>query len=312
MAADDIRRLSDELARDPSSLAFLRLGEALRRQGQRDMARKVAHRGLQRHPHNAEAHDLLARIEADAGDHERAFDEWDMALRIEPNHAGANKGLGFLCYTQGRFADAEGYLSVAAAADPEDEAITAALEHVRGRLATGTHDAGGREPSASEPPVETAAQPPAVEPHSRVEPVHGTPPHEAPAVVQYPAASPDDARNLFADLTADGRHTALLLDASGLVMAGQYISQDGRDSAQEVGAELSGVSDEARRAMRHLELGDWTSIVLEAEAAIIAMAPAPSDGLLVVAAERSTPLGFVRRVLGQAGSRVREWMGTDG
>ena len=309
MAADDIRRLSDELARDPSSLAFLALGESLRRQGQRDMARKVAHRGLQRHPHNAEAHDLLARIEADAGDHERAFDEWDMALRIEPNHAGANKGLGFLCYTQGRLADAEGYLAAAAAADPDDEAIVTALEHVRSRLAVEPPAAAPEPPPAQEASGEAQV---AAKLHAsgEGEPVHAATPADAPASAPPRGASPDDARNLFADLTADGRHTALLLDASGLVMAGQYISADGRDSAQEVGAELSGVSDEARRAMRHLELGEWTSIVLEADAAIIAMAPAPSDGLLVVAAERSTPLGFVRRVLGQAGGRVREWMGT--
>lgn len=308
MAADDIRRLSDELARDPSSLAFLALGEALRRQGQRDMARKVAHRGLQRHPHNAEAHDLLARIEADAGDLERAFDEWDMALRISPNHAGANKGLGFLCYTQGRLTDAEGYLAAAAAADPEDEAIGTALDHVRSKLAGGK-DAGSEE---TPPGMHAVAEAPESgaqrKPSGEAEPARPAARAEPRAAAPRAATSPDDARNLFADLTADGRHTALLLDASGLVMAGQYISQDGRDSAQEVGAELSGVSDEARRAMRHLDLGDWTSIVLEAEAAIIAMAPAPSDGLLVVAAERSTPLGFVRRVLGQAGARVREWL----
>ena len=38
--ADDIRRWSDELARDPASLVFLQLGEALRRQGQLDLALK--------------------------------------------------------------------------------------------------------------------------------------------------------------------------------------------------------------------------------------------------------------------------------
>jgi hypothetical protein len=37
-ASDDVRRLSDELARDPASLVFLPLGEALRRQGQLDYA----------------------------------------------------------------------------------------------------------------------------------------------------------------------------------------------------------------------------------------------------------------------------------
>ena len=36
--ADDIRRWSDELARDPSSLVFVPLAETLRRQGQLDVA----------------------------------------------------------------------------------------------------------------------------------------------------------------------------------------------------------------------------------------------------------------------------------
>jgi hypothetical protein len=48
---DEIRQWSDELARDPASLVFLQLGEALRRQGQADVALKVAMRGMERHPY---------------------------------------------------------------------------------------------------------------------------------------------------------------------------------------------------------------------------------------------------------------------
>src|SRR5207247_10211333 len=82
--ADEIRLWSDELARDPSSLVFLPLAETLRRQGQFDLARKVATRGLERHPHNPDAHDQLARIHADQGDLQAAFDEWDLVLRPVP------------------------------------------------------------------------------------------------------------------------------------------------------------------------------------------------------------------------------------
>jgi len=49
--ADDVRRLSDELARDPGSRVFVPLGEALRRQGQIDLALKVTLRGLERDGH---------------------------------------------------------------------------------------------------------------------------------------------------------------------------------------------------------------------------------------------------------------------
>jgi predicted regulator of Ras-like GTPase activity (Roadblock/LC7/MglB family) len=113
---------------------------------------------------------------------------------------------------------------------------------------------------------------------------------------------------LFTDLTSDGEHTALLLDATGLVMAGTYLTQDGRDVAQEVGAELSGVSDEARRAMRHLGLGDWSSLTVETDAAVVAMAPMRDDALLLVAASKAMPLGLVHRVLDRCVERASGWL----
>ena len=135
--ADDVRRLSDELARDPCSRVFVPLGEALRRQGQLDLALKVTLRGLERHPHFADGHDLLARISVDRGDLEKAFDEWDMVLRLVPGHLGALKGMGFVCFQQGRHREAEEYLSAAAAQGDGDEQVASALEHVRERATRG-------------------------------------------------------------------------------------------------------------------------------------------------------------------------------
>src|SRR5207247_9385188 len=104
---DEVRLWSDELTRDPSSLVFLPLAETLRRQGQLDLARKVALRGLERHPHSPDAHDQLARIHADQGDLQGAFDEWDMVLRLVPGHVGAIKGMAFIRFQQGRLEEAE-------------------------------------------------------------------------------------------------------------------------------------------------------------------------------------------------------------
>ncbi|HUL50050.1 MAG TPA: hypothetical protein VLT79_08560, partial [Gemmatimonadales bacterium] len=70
--ADDVKSLSAQLAQDPGSLVFLRLGELLRHKGQLDAAHRVALSGLERHPHLADAHDLYARILADKRDYERA------------------------------------------------------------------------------------------------------------------------------------------------------------------------------------------------------------------------------------------------
>jgi tetratricopeptide (TPR) repeat protein len=270
--ADDIRRLSDELARDPGSRVFVPLAEALRQQGQLEVALKLALRGLERHPHFADAHDLLARIAVDRGDLERAFDEWDMVLRLAPGHLGALKGMGFVCFQQGRLPEAEQYLGAALNAGETDERIAAALAHVRA--------AQGERVQA---PVSAG----------------GT----------LPPGTTHDPRFLFADVLSEGEQTALLLDPAGLVLAGAYIGWDGRDLAQEVGAELSGVTDAARRATRHLALGEWTSIVFETEVAVVAMTPTAGDGLLVLATSRATPLGLVNRLLERCSERARRWLG---
>ena len=128
--ADDVRLWSDELARDPSSLVFLPLGESLRRQGQLDVARKVATRGLERHPHNPDAHDLLARIHVDAGEMQSAFDEWDMVLRLVPGHLGATKGMAFILFQQGKLEEAERLL-VQVQANGGDPDIISARSTVR-------------------------------------------------------------------------------------------------------------------------------------------------------------------------------------
>ncbi|PYM70798.1 MAG: hypothetical protein DME03_20575 [Candidatus Rokuibacteriota bacterium] len=128
---DDIRALSAQLAQDPQSLVFLRLGEALRRKGQLDAALRVAVNGLERHPHLADAHDLYARILTDKRDYERAFDEWDMAVRIAPHHTGALKGLAFLYFKVGDLEQAEAHLEQARKVEPDDASIDQAIAMMR-------------------------------------------------------------------------------------------------------------------------------------------------------------------------------------
>jgi predicted regulator of Ras-like GTPase activity (Roadblock/LC7/MglB family) len=128
--ADDIRVWSDELARDPSSLVFLPLAETLRKQGQIDTARKVAMRGVQRHPQNADAHDLMARIYVDSGDLPSAHGEWERVLQLVPGHAGASKGIAFILFQQGKLQEAE-QLLMKAHARGADPSIAAAINTVR-------------------------------------------------------------------------------------------------------------------------------------------------------------------------------------
>jgi predicted regulator of Ras-like GTPase activity (Roadblock/LC7/MglB family) len=305
--ADEIRRLSDDLARDPSSLVFMPLADALRRAGQLDIALRVALRGLDRHPYLADAHDVLARIHADRGDLERAADEWEMALRLDPNHAQANLGLGFVDFRRGDLERAERRLS-AVGEDDQAAGVAAALAHVRAAL--GSRSPGDATPAVAAPNVATlsvAPSPDAVRmPTPSRNRVVARAAHQP--IPEFPAPDPSRARELFAPALDSPDQSALLVDADGLVLAGAYTDVNGQDVAEVVAAELAGVSSEAERAMRHLRLGAWTSLLVEADDAVVAMTPAPLGSLLVVATSRQTPVGLVRLLLDRALTRARDWL----
>ena len=112
-------------------------------------------------------------------------------------------------------------------------------------------------------------------------------------------------------MLGDGDRTALLLDRDGLVLAGTYVDAQGRDAGDEIGAELSGVSEEATRALAHLGLGAWHAILVEAQHATVGLAPTSDGAIVLVAAARDTHVGFVRRLLNQARERAVEWLGGD-
>jgi tetratricopeptide (TPR) repeat protein len=144
--SEDIKTLTARLAEEPASLAFLELGEALRRRGQLDAAYKVARGGLARYPALADAHDLLGRILGDQGDLAGAFDAWAEALRFDPMRIGALKGIAFLYFRAGDVPAALEHLRRAAEIDPDDPSIIQAVERVR----SGTV-------SSAEPPLSAPA-----------------------------------------------------------------------------------------------------------------------------------------------------------
>ena len=167
--SDEIRALTARLADEPTSLAFLELGEALRRRGQYDAAAKVARGGLSRYPGLADAHDLVARILSDQGDLAGAFDAWADAIRLDPMRSSALKGLAFLYFRAGEVPAALEHLARAAEADPDDITIPAAITRIEQEV---------RETSAPPPPPQEPGPVPA-------------PPADAPA------ASPPQSRTVW-------------------------------------------------------------------------------------------------------------------
>ena len=118
----------------------------------------------------------------------------------------------------------------------------------------------------------------------------------------------ETARMLFATAIGEAEQTALLLDSAGTPLAGSYIDHRGRDISGEIGAALSGVSKEVSRSMRMLSIGGWTAVVVETDAATIALAPATEDAVVLLASSSSVPLGLVRRVLARSVALAINWM----
>ena len=287
--AEDVKSLSAQLAQDPHSLVFLRLGELLRRKGQLDAAHRVAITGLERHPHNADAHDLYARILADKHDYERAFDEWDMALRIAPGHTGALKGLAFLYFKVGDIAQAEAHLEEARRVAPEDESIGQAIALVHGATTAPA-------PAPASAPAPAPARAPSA-------------PLPAPAAVA-PLAEPTaplEEERVFAGLEG-AQEGLLLLDLAGRVLGGALRDPNGQDVTDAVAAYLAGVSQEAGRTAKLLGLGHWTGVSAEGPAGHAHLSMPRHDAMLLVVRDRGVPLGRLAILAQRASSLARRWL----
>jgi predicted regulator of Ras-like GTPase activity (Roadblock/LC7/MglB family) len=116
------------------------------------------------------------------------------------------------------------------------------------------------------------------------------------------------ARILFATAIGEAEQTALLLDAAGTPLAGSYLDDRGREISAVIGAALSGVSKEVSRSMRLLGIGAWSAVVVETDAATIALAPAADDTIVLLASSSTVPLGLVRRVLGRSVALAINWL----
>jgi predicted regulator of Ras-like GTPase activity (Roadblock/LC7/MglB family) len=239
----------------------------------------VAQHGLERHPHLADAHDLLARIFADAHDYEHAFDEWDMTLRIAPQHTGALKGLAFLYFKIGDLAQAESHLQAAKDAAPDDPTIEQAFAVIRG------------EAGATLAPLSPAAAP--------------EQPHAAERRSESVSALPDE--RIFAGLEG-AQEGLLLLDAAGLVLGGALKTPEGKDVTDTVAAYLAGVSQESARAARLLDLGSWRGLSAEGQGGHVYLVQPTPESLLLLMRDRSLPLGRLGLLAQRAAQVARQWL----
>ena len=307
-APQQLRQWSEEVAADPGSPAFLALARHYREAGRLDAALRLVVRGLERHPNDVEAHHLLGLLYLDGGDEVKAFDEWDIALALAPEHHGSRRQIAFLCHARGDVEAAERHLEKALEGDFEDREVRGLLEEIyaarrgaRPGRRRPADETGPAAPSAeAAPPAEAAA--PASAPAPAAETAPAAAPSPSPSV--SPASGDGSAFDLLErELRAVGAERgmigAVLLDAQGYVVAGE-MRAGGRDRGPEIAAVLSPASTEAERAVRHLKLGGWKGILVETPDAVVRLTPTADGGMMAVAGRRDVPMGWVLRVAARA------------
>jgi tetratricopeptide (TPR) repeat protein len=266
---DDIRTLTARVAEEPSSLAFLDLGEALRQRGQLDAAYKVARGGLARYPALADAHDLIGRILGDQGDLAGAFDAWVEALRFDPMRIGALKGIAFLYFRAGDIPAAVEHLERAAEIDPDDVSIIQAVARVRQGAAPERHAAVSQSPTPQQ---------------------NG----HAPQSGQPPADNEERG--------------SMLVDGNGLRLNGTIRSPGNEDVGDRVAAELAGVSKEAARTSRLLGLGAWQAIAVEMPHWNLFLVSPTPETLLLTVRESALTMARLALVADKAAREARQWL----
>ncbi len=122
------------------------------------------------------------------------------------------------------------------------------------------------------------------------------------------SSHPDASPAVFADVERAGARAVLLVDEGGLVLAGAATVEGGDDRADELGAELRGLSTDAERALRQLQLGAWEQLHVECEGGALALAPVREGAVALVATGAETPAGLTRLLLDRARRTSNTWM----
>lgn len=100
----------------------------------------------------------------------------------------------------------------------------------------------------------------------------------------------------------------VLLDAQGLRLAGTLEAPDGSDVSDALAAHLQGVSREASRAARLLDLGGWESVTAESPDGHLVVLPPTQATVLVLLRDARVPVGRLGLIAEQAARAARGWL----
>src|SRR5690606_8162863 len=161
----------------------------------------------------------------------------------------------------------------------------------------------GTEPEASGAPPNEPAAPP--EPSSRA---GGAERADAPPAAFRGVRLERDPARVFEPLSVEAPYLGgLLLDSRGLVLAGSFRTDD-IERGETLGAVIGAAAEEAVRTAELLSIGAWNGILMETDRALLHVAPLERDLVVLTAAERGTPVGWVLRTARHATELARRFL----
>lgn len=154
---EEIERFEEQYRKQPESLVFARLADALRKAGEAGRALQVLEDGLGRHPDYASGHIVHARALRDLGRLEEAAESFRRVLELDAGNLVAVRELGSLAEERQELEEARHWYERLVQVDPANEDAARRLDEIRDTLA-GLEDAGPAEDAApGAPPPSTAS-----------------------------------------------------------------------------------------------------------------------------------------------------------
>src|ERR1041384_102195 len=136
----EITELQKKLQENPESLVFAPLAEAYRKEKKLEEALRICVKGLEKHPHSANARIVLGRIYQDQGKNDQAASEYKKVLEADPENFMAHALLGSLHMEAKDYQSAiEAYQKILSL-NPDDEAAQHSLKQAIEKAAATSKD----------------------------------------------------------------------------------------------------------------------------------------------------------------------------
>ncbi len=268
--AERIRQYSEELQRDPKSLTFALLADALREAGQLETARSVCQHGVRIHPNYVTGRIMLGQILLQLGNAAEARQEFENVLAQHPQNLVARMFLGQIFLDNGEF--------------------QAAAEHFRRILQLNPDNPNARRLLEQAQEALTAPAPAPQQPEVQV-PAEGA----EPGTDAEAAEAPERVSAILEQLLADLRNTegvvgALLVGEDGLPVAGE-LDTDLPDSV--MSAMVAEIGNSAKKYVGGMQLGEFVGGTIDGTNGNMVLYPM-NQFFLVVINEPNAKLGLLK------------------